>query len=88
MIFDNAGYHEKKDLGPFFADNRHRLRPLSLPPYSPNLNPIERVWRMTRRQVTHNRYFESLNQLVDSMECFVNFLKRANIILRSLWAIT
>jgi transposase len=31
-----------------------------LPPYSPELNPIERVWRITRRQVTHNGYFESL----------------------------
>jgi len=34
-----------------------------LPPYSPELNPIERVWRITRRQITHNRYFESVEDL-------------------------
>ena len=28
-----------------------------LPPYSPDLNPIEQVWRITRREVTHNTYF-------------------------------
>jgi transposase len=34
-----------------------------LPSYSPELNPIERVWRITRRQITHNRYFESVKEL-------------------------
>ncbi|HOB44150.1 MAG TPA: transposase, partial [Bacillota bacterium] len=38
-----------------------------LPPYSPELNPIERVWRITRRQVTHNRYFASVVEL----RCFL-----------------
>lgn len=88
MLFDNASYHKKQDLAPFFKSNKHRLCPVWLPPYSPNLNPIERVWRLTRRQVTHNRYFESLNELVDSLDCFFNFLKRPNVILRALCAIT
>lgn len=34
-----------------------------LPPYSPELNPAEQVWRITRRQVTHNRYFTSVDEL-------------------------
>jgi transposase len=39
---------------------RHTSRTLCLdylPPYSPELNPIERVWKLTRRQCLHNRYF-------------------------------
>lgn len=70
MIIDNAGYHKQKDLWPYFAENSKRLCLLWLPPYSPNLNPIERVWRFTRRQVTHNRYFESIEHLRKSLERF------------------
>jgi transposase len=87
MIIDNAGYHKKQELQPFFAENKKRLRLMWLPPYSPNLNPIERVWRLTRRQVTHNRYFDTVDQLRDSLERFFSCLSRPNIILRSLCAI-
>jgi len=88
MIIDNAGYHKKKELWPYFAENKRRLRLLWLPPYSPDLNPIERVWRLTRRRVTHNRYFESLDFLRDSLDRFFDCLKTPNLMLRSLCAIT
>ena len=47
---------------------------LNLPPYSPDLNPIEQVWRITRREMTHNRYYpnkESLEAALD--EYYSNF---------------
>jgi len=62
LMLDNASWHRAKALKPFFEANRHRLTRCFLPPYSPELNPIERVWRITRRQVTHNRYFQSLDE--------------------------
>jgi transposase len=33
-----------------------------LPPYSPKLNPIERLWKFIKHEVLHNRLYESLNQ--------------------------
>ena len=39
-----------------------------LPPYSPELNPIERVWKLTRRNCLHNRYFSQLSDLVEDVE--------------------
>lgn len=63
LILDNASWHRVQDLKKFFFENRHRLVRVFLPPYSPELNPIERVWRITRRQITHNRYFESIEDL-------------------------
>ena len=63
LILDNAKWHRARDLKDFFEANRDRLVRIFLPPYSPELNPIERVWRITRRQVTHNRYFSSLDDL-------------------------
>ena len=33
-----------------------------LPAYSPDLNPIERVWWFMRKKITHNRYTETLEE--------------------------
>jgi transposase len=41
---------------------------LFLPAYSPDLNPIERVWELTRRLSVHNRYFPELSDVVKSVE--------------------
>jgi transposase len=63
LILDNAKWHRAKDLKDLFASNQDRLIRIFLPSYSPELNPVERVWRITRRQVTHNRYFPSVKEL-------------------------
>ncbi len=67
LILDNARWHHSQDLKEFFTKNRERLGLLFLPAYSPELNPVERVWRITRRKVTHNRYFASLAELRSSL---------------------
>jgi len=63
LILDNARWHKAKTLRELFDSNRDRIIRIFLPPYSPELNPVERVWRITRRQVTHNRYFLSNEEL-------------------------
>ena len=63
LILDNARWHRSKELKEFFEANQQRLVFIFLPPYSPELNPIERVWRIIRRKVTHNRYFPSTENL-------------------------
>ncbi|MFT9846953.1 IS630 family transposase [Aneurinibacillus sp. REN35] len=45
MIIDNARIHRAKLLRPFLKENKQKLYLLFLPPYSPNLNPIEKRWR-------------------------------------------
>jgi len=67
LILDNARWHRSKDLKEFFEASQQRLVFIFLPAYSPELNPIERVWRITRRQVTHNRYFQSNQDLKTSL---------------------
>jgi transposase len=63
LILDRASYHRAKSLKPFLEQYQSRLTLIFLPPYSPELNSIERVWRITRRKVTHNRYFPTLIDL-------------------------
>lgn len=64
IILDNARYHHAVLLAPLLYRYRKVLRMEFLPPYSPQLNPIERVWKLTRRLATHNQYFATLDQLV------------------------
>ncbi|MGH9628662.1 MAG: transposase [Bryobacteraceae bacterium] len=46
------------------------------PPYSPELNPIERVWKLTRRLCLHNRYFGFLETVIEAVESqFVDWQK-------------
>ena len=42
VILDNAAFHKRQDTQLLFRDHGHIL--LYLPPYSPDLNPIERTW--------------------------------------------
>ena len=67
LILDNARYHRARDLNLFFTKYQAQLQRAFLPPYSPELNPIERVWRITRRKVTHNRYFPSIENLEEAL---------------------
>ena len=43
---------------------------MCLPTYSPKLNPVERFWRHLRRKVTHNHFFQTLEQLMDAVFSF------------------
>lgn len=64
VIVDNARWHHAKALQPWLEEHRDRIRLDFLPPYSPDLNPVERVWKLTRRLCTHNRYFPELDHLI------------------------
>jgi transposase len=63
LIQDNASYHKDADVWGWFQANRHWLEVHQLPPYSPELNPTERLWQHTRKNGTHNRSFGSLDEL-------------------------
>ena len=58
VILDNAKSNKNKKLDEFLAKNS-RLELHYLPPYSPNLNPIERLWKIMRETKLYNRYYES-----------------------------
>jgi len=86
LILDNATWHRARDLRDFFAKNQNRLVRIFLPTYSPELNPIERVWRIARRQVTHNRYFRSMEDLEIALTSHFAKWQKPNNTLRVLCA--
>ncbi len=87
IVLDNARYHHAKLLAPLLHKYRKVLTLLFLPPYSPQLAPIERVWKLTRRLATHNRHFETLGDVLDVVQkCFNRWLK-SNLVLKRLCGI-
>lgn len=63
IVLDNARFHHAKVLSKWLRKHSAYFRLNFLPPYSPELNHIERVWKLIRRLCTHNRYFEQLEEL-------------------------
>ena len=61
MVLDNVKYHHAKIIKRFLQKNP-KLELFFLPPYSPDLNPIERAWWYMRKKITHNRYTMSLDE--------------------------
>ncbi|MHB8753143.1 MAG: IS630 family transposase [Aggregatilineales bacterium] len=68
LVQDGAPYHRAKDVTDFIRNNSHRLTVTHLPSYSPDYNPIEYLWRATKRTATHNHYFPHFADLVASVE--------------------
>lgn len=62
MVIDGAGWHRSVALKA--PENIYLLK---LPPYAPELNPIEHVWDELREKFFHNRVFKSLDALEDHL---------------------
>ncbi len=73
LIQDGAKYHTSKALKQFFAQHADRLTVFQLPSYSPDYNPIEYLWRKTKKQATHNKYFEHFCEIIGSVEKALNY---------------
>jgi len=56
MVMDKAGWHQAKEVS--IPDN---MRIIFLPPYSPNLNPVEHLWEEIREKWFPNKVFKSLD---------------------------
>ena len=59
LILDNASWHKKKTLG------FHGWQPKFLPPYSPDFNPIERIWNTMKARWFNNHVCKNAQQLMD-----------------------
>jgi transposase len=87
MVLDNSRYHHAKLLKPWLDEHKEEIVLDFLPPYSPELNPIERVWKLTRRLCVHNRYFPMLEDLTNAVDGQFELWETPNTTLRRLCAV-
>lgn len=56
LFCDNAKYYKNKSVKSYLEKSKIKLH--FLPPYSPNLNPIERLWKWMKERIMYNTCYE------------------------------
>jgi hypothetical protein len=74
ITIDNAPWHRGKPVEEVLAAHP-QLRLYRLPSYSPQLNIIERFWRVLRRRATHNRLFASMAALRTTLRNNISYFQ-------------
>ncbi|TXK94121.1 IS630 family transposase, partial [Methylococcaceae bacterium CS2] len=68
IVLDGAGYHRSDQVVNKAKELNIKLH--YLPPYSPNLNPIERLWKVMNEQVRNNKYFATAKEFRNQINHF------------------
>ena len=71
VVCDNARYYKNKALNAWLTGKRLVL--VSLPPYSPNLNLIERLWKFLRQKIINTAFYRTKGQFKTAV---LNFFDR------------
>lgn len=84
VIMDGAGWHTD-DIGEQFSN----VSIVKLPPYSPELNPIEQVWSWLRQHYLANQSFTNYNDIVEKVcsawNCFLESVDRVQTMCEREW---
>ena len=68
LIQDGAPYHNSAAMKKFFKNHADRITVFQLPSYSPDYNPIEKLWKKVKQAGTHLHYFPTFDCLVNKLE--------------------
>jgi transposase len=86
VVVDNFRIHQATAVTAWLQHHRAKLQLYFLPTYAPRLNPIERVWRHFRRNVTDNYFFRTMARLMAAVEAFLSEMAESPHIIRSIVA--
>ena len=79
MVLDNVRFHHAKRLKPILERYKHKIELIFLPPYSPDLNPVERVWWLMRKRITHNRWVQAMENRINDFNNWVDNISAIQI---------
>jgi transposase len=74
LIMDNGAYNKTQPVKELAKSLGIQL--VYLPPYSPNLNPIERLWKFFKKKVLYNKYYENRAKFEDACTDFFRYIRR------------
>jgi transposase len=72
VVLDNAKVHHAILLNDILEKLKDNIQLEFLPPYSPDLNPIEKVWKWLKYTVINNKFHSNLAEIKDSVTNFIN----------------
>jgi transposase len=70
LILDNARYNHAIKVADYIKQSGSRVHLVFLPPYSPNLNIIERLWLFFHQKILYDKYYETFPQFKEAVETF------------------
>ena len=77
IFCDNARYYKNKEVQKYLENSKIKLH--FLPPYSPNLNPIERLWKLMNEEILYNKYYEKFIEFKAEVLGFLGSLSNPSI---------
>jgi transposase len=83
VVIDNYRIHFAKPVLALLAAHPEQIELVTLPTYSPQLNPVERFWKHLRRKVTHNTFFQTIDRLLEAVTGFFRDLAACPDLVRS-----
>ena len=78
ITLDNAKYYKNALIEEYLKKSKIKL--LFMPPYSPNLNLIERLWKFMRKTILYNRYYEKFSEFSAAVMYFFEHLDRKSVV--------
>jgi transposase len=72
IVWDNAPWHRSKVVKEYLAKKGHNINLIPFPPYNPEDNPQEHVWKRGREMVTHNKFIEDIDTATDQFVDWLN----------------
>ena len=70
-ISDNARYYKSHIIQEALKTEKYRrIKMIFIPPYSPNLNPIERVWKFFKKEVLENQFYKTFKEFQKAIDDF------------------
>ena len=74
MVLDNARIHHAKLLEPFLNELNGRLKLVFLPPYSPQLNIVEGLWKWLKSDIINNVFYHTLAEIRQNVQTFMEHI--------------
>jgi len=72
LILDNASFHKTNIVKELLQEQKEWITVEHIPPYSPELNPIETCWKVTKNAVTKSQHFKTIDSMQEALESFWN----------------
>jgi transposase len=72
LVMDNAGWHKSLKIP-------ENIEIVFLPPYSPELNPVERLWKYLKDNILKNQVYENIWDLEQAVAKFINLITKHHI---------
>ena len=72
LVWDGAPWHKSDVIKDFLTKTQHSFQLFRFPPYAPDENPQEHVWKAGRSKVTHNQFIENIDLATNEFVKYLN----------------